>query len=147
MAKTFVHKQFAKTKDYKRTLEQIEKAGQCPFCPENFKYHKKPILKRARGWLATENSWPYKGARVHCLLIVERHCEHFEDLTLQDFKVVGSLVRWLIKKYKISGGGLALRFGNPAFTGASVGHLHFQLIQPARNKRTGRVNTVNFPIG
>lgn len=147
MAKTFVQKQFAKTKDYKKTLARIEKTGHCPFCKENFKYHRRPILKREGGWLATENSWPYKGAKIHCLLIAERHCESFADLSSHDFKAVAALTRWLIKKYKISGGGLVLRFGDPAFTGATVRHLHFQLIQPACSKKTGRVDTVNFPIG
>ena len=34
----------------------------------------------------------------------------------------------------------------PLFTGASVRHLHFQLIQPKR-KKVGGVEVVNFPIG
>lgn len=147
MAASFVYKKFAKSKkDYYAVLEKIERTKLCPFCKENFKYHKRPILKKLGGWLATENSWPYKGAKVHCLLIAERHCEQFEDLTAKDFKTVAALTRWLIKKYNIPGGGLALRFGDPLFTGASVRHLHFQLIQP-KKKGTHSVYTVNFPIG
>lgn len=147
MKKPFVYKKFAKSRDYRRVLEEIETTQRCPFCPENFKYHKKPILKRYHGWLATENSWPYKGAKVHFLVIAARHCERVEELTTRDFSAVASLTRWLVKKYSISGGGLLLRFGDSRFTGASVRHLHFQLVQPSRNKKTGRVATVNFPIG
>lgn len=147
MKKPFVYKKFAKSRDYRRVLEEIETTQRCPFCPENFKYHKKPVLRRYHGWLATENSWPYKGAKKHFLLIAGRHLESFSDLGIKDFEAVMKLTRWLVKEFKLSGGGLALRFGDPRFTGASVRHLHFQLIQPSRNKKTGRVATVIFPIG
>lgn len=147
MSNPFVYKKFAKSRDYCRVLEEIDGTKRCPFCPENFRYHKKPILRRLGGWLVTENSWPYKGARKHFLLIAERHLENFGDLGFKDLEAVMKLTRWLVRKFKLPGGGLALRFGDPFFTGASVRHLHFQLIQPAKNKKTGRVATVNFPIG
>lgn len=147
MTESFVYKSFAKSRAYRRVLEEIEATKRCPFCPQNFHYHKKPVLKRYHAWLATENSWPYKGARKHFLLIAEKHLESFDDLGLKDFEAVMKLTRWLVKKFKLPGGGLALRFGDPRFTGASVRHLHFQLIQPARSKKSGRVATVNFPIG
>ena len=37
--KAGIDKRFAKTKDYKKTLEKIIKTDKCPFCPDNFKYH------------------------------------------------------------------------------------------------------------
>ncbi len=146
MPKRFVQKEFAKSRAYRSVLGAIAKTGRCPFCPENFRYHKKPILRRSGGWLATENSWPYAGTRVHCLLISTRHRERFEDLSLKDFAAIRRLTGWLIRKYGIAGGGLAIRFGDPRFTGATVRHLHVQLIQPARDHR-GKVQTVQFPIG
>lgn len=147
MAKSFVQEKFAKSRDYRRVLSRIERTGRCPFCPENFRYHRKPILKRASGWVATLNSWPYRGTRLHGLLIAETHKERFEELTAKDFAAVSTLVRWFIRRYRIPGGALALRFGDPGYTGSTVRHLHFQLIQPARNRRSGKVATVNFPIG
>ena len=146
MKKQFVQKSFAKSKEYRAVLAEIEKTRRCPFCKENFKYHKRPILKRSGGWIATENSWPYPETRVHCLLISEKHRERFGDLTPNDLKAVMRLTNWLIQRYRISGGGLVLRFGDPRFTGATVRHMHFQLIQPAR-RQNGRVATVHFPIG
>lgn len=145
MTNRFVQKRFAKSRDYRRVLGAIERTSRCPFCPENFRYHRKPVLKRSGGWLATENTWPYVGTRVHCLLISMKHRERFEELSHRDFVAIRHLALWLIRKYRIAGGGLALRFGDPRFTGATVRHLHFQLIQPAR--RGSRVATVNFPIG
>ncbi len=96
--------------------------------------------------MATENSWPYQGTKVHCLLIAESHKEHFAELTKSDFKAVRYLTNWLIKKLRIRGGGLALRFGNPRYTGATVRHLHFQIIQPAETPQ-GNIHVINFPIG
>ena len=57
------------------------------------------------------------------------------------------LANFAIKKYKIKGGALAMRFGDTNYTGASVAHLHFHIISPKINKKTGRAKTVNFPIG
>ena len=93
------------------------------------------------------NSWPYAGARIHGLLIAEAHKERFEELTPKDFSAVSRLTRWFIQHYRIRGGGLLLRFGDPGYTGATVRHLHFQIIEPARAAKGGKVKTVQFPIG
>jgi diadenosine tetraphosphate (Ap4A) HIT family hydrolase len=145
--KAGIVKRFAKTKDYKNTLEKIIKTDKCPFCPENFKYHKKPILKKYNDWLVTENSWPYKDTGYHFIFIPKKHMENFSDLTDKDFQSVKYLVNWVINKYKIKGGGLTLRFGNQDYTGASVSHLHFHLIVPQLKPKTKLAKTVNFPIG
>lgn len=145
--KAGIAKRFAKRKDYLQTLEKIIKTNKCPFCPANFKYHKKPILKKYQGWLATPNSWPYKNTKYHFVLIPEKHKVNFSDLNEKDFKAVQFLVNWLIKKYKIKGGGLTLRFGNQNYTGATVRHLHFQILVPQIKSKSKIAKTVNFPIG
>lgn len=147
MAKKVVNPTFAKTRDYGGVLKTIEQTAKCPFCKENFKYHKKPILKREKGWLVTENSWPYKNSKYHFILIPDKHKENFDKLTISDFKTVSKLVSWLIKKYKIKGGGFLLRFGNSFHTGATVCHMHFHIIVPKLEKGKNRLRTVYFPIG
>ena len=52
-----------------------------------------------------------------------------------------------IKKYKIKGGGLTLRFGEQNYTGATVLHLHFHLIVPKLKPKSKLAKIVNFPIG
>ena len=145
--KRVVNLKFAKSRDYRNVLKIIEKTAKCPFCKENFKYHKKPIEKKEKGWFITKNSWPYKNTEHHFLIISEKHKENFEDLSSVDFKSISRLVNWAIKKYKIKGGGLTLRFGQTAFTGSTVPHLHFHLISPKINKKTQGTKTVYFPIG
>lgn len=141
----FVNSRFAKKGEYKEVISAIIKEGKCPFCPENFKYHKNPILKNTKNWIITKSSWPYKNTREHIILIPKKHKENFKELSINDFKEIISLVNWANKKFKIAGGGLTLRFGNTDYTGSSVAHLHFHLITPKlKNKKS---IPVNFPIG
>jgi len=145
--KTFVNIKNARRGEYKRVIEKIASIGKCPFCKENFKYHKKPVFKRKNGWFLTNNSWPYKNTDCHLIIIGEKHKENFSELTKKDFEAAVYLAKWAIKKYKIKGGGFAMRFGDTNFTGASVAHIHFHIISPKQNKKTKRAKIVKFPIG
>jgi len=144
--KKVVDKRYAKSEEYKNTLEAIENTAKCPFCKDNFKYHKKKILRKEKNWFITESSWPYKNSKFHFLVISEKHKENFKDLKAADLKIVSDLTNWAIKKYKIKGGALSLRFGDTNYTGASVCHLHFHFIVPKLDK-SKKAKTVNFPIG
>ncbi len=147
MVKKMVNPKFAKTREYGRVIRKIEKAAKCPFCKENFKYHKEPILKKKGNWFITKESWPYKNTEYHFLIIPEEHKEKFSDLDYSDFDLVSKLVNWVTKRYKIKGGCLTLRFGDSTYTGATVRHLHFHLIVPKMDKRKKEAKTVYFPIG
>lgn len=145
--KEVVNPDFARTKEYRNVLNIFKKAGDCPFCKEAFKTLKKPVLKKEKGWFVTANSWPYKKSKYHFLIISEKHKENIDDFSISDFKAIFNLINWLIKKYKIKGGALALRFGEPDFNGSTVRHSHFHLISPDINKKTKKAEIVNFPIG
>ena len=147
MKREFVNINNARRGEYKKVIEKIAKTGKCPFCKENFKYHKKPIFKRRGDWFLTKVSWPYKNTRCHLMILGKKHRENFSELKKEDLEAIFYLARFAIKKYKIKGGALAARFGDSNLTGASVSHLHFHLISPEINKKTKRAKTVNFPIG
>lgn len=136
-----VDTRFAKSGEYKAVLSTIEKRGKCPFCPENFKYHKHPVLKRTQGWFISKSSWPYENAKHHFILLKVLHKEYIKELSQSDMKGVLALTQWATKKFDIKGGALAMRFGDTSYTGATVCHLHFHFIVPKKGK------TVNFPIG
>jgi len=143
----FVNTKNARKGQYKKVIKKIASTGKCPFCKEDFKYHEKPVFKQRNGWFLTENSWPYKNSRYHLIIICDKHKENFSELTKKDLESVNFLANFAIKKYKIKGGALAMRFGDTDYTGASVAHLHFHIISPKINKKTGRARTVHFPIG
>ena|ERR1035437_10642452 len=144
--KKFVNKRYAKGKEYKKIISSIEQVGKCPFCPDNFRYHKKPILKREKKWLITKNSWPYKNTKYHFVIIGKKHTVNFNELSKNDFNSVKILVNWALKKFNIKGGALSIRFGDTDHTGATVSHLHFHLISPKLD-RAKKARTVYFPIG
>ncbi len=143
--KTLVDPKFARGKMYKKVIHEIAAEKVCPFCPETFKWHTKPILKHKDDWFITENFNPYKDTQFHFLIISKKHNENFSDLSFVDWESVSLLCNWAVKKYKIKGGGLTMRFGETLYTGATIKHIHFHLISP-KNVR-GKVKPVYFPIG
>ena len=136
-----VDPKYAKSGEYRKVIETIKKQGKCPFCPDNFKYHKHPILKRHGRWFLTKISWPYKNNKFHFIIIGDKHRENISELTAIDMKNILFLVKWAVAEFKIKGGAMAMRFGETSYTGATVCHLHAHLIVPLKGK------TVNFPIG
>lgn len=143
--KKVVDPRYAKGARYGGIIREIQGEGVCPFCPKTFKWHTKPILKRHGGWLITENFNPYKNARHHLLIIKTAHKEKFEELTPRDWRSLTRLAAWAIKKFHIKGGAFMLRFGDTAFTGATVCHIHAHLIVP--EVKNGKAKPVFFPIG
>jgi ATP adenylyltransferase len=145
--KKVVNKRFAKGKgEYEKVIDSIDSENKCPFCPDNFKYHKKEILKKIGTWFITENSWPYKNSEYHFLIINTNHKESFDELTKKDWESVRLITNWVVKEYKIKGGALALRFGDTDYTGATVCHIHAHIICPKINKNK-ETKTVYFPVG
>lgn len=149
MADKQVDKHYARTADYRKDLEEIEAAGVCPFCPENFNWHPNPVLETHGDWLITEIREKYPNAERHFLLICKRHLTHVVEMLQQDWHDIDALLLFATAKYGLAskGGAITMRFGDTRYTGATVQHLHMHLIVPELNSRTGRAKTVKFPIG
>lgn len=114
---------------YAEVINQINENKVCPFCPEHLAtYHKNPILKENTHWLATNNMYPYEGAAHHLLLIHKQHIEDFAEISVEAWKELNEIIAWAIKEKAIQGGSLLMRFGNTACTGASVSHLHANIV-------------------
>jgi len=114
-----------------KTMRTIRQKGHCPFCPENLAtYHKEPITYEGDYWLVTDNQWPYSGKNVHKLIISKKHAEDIKDLEPGAGEELLEIVKRIEEETGITGGGIGFRFGNPLLSGASVKHLHFQIISP-----------------
>jgi ATP adenylyltransferase len=143
--KKVVDERYARERDdYLQALREIQARGDCPFCEDDLGgWHKKPILHKIGSWLITEASWPYENAKHHFMIVVTRdHMTTFAEMNLNDWESVSDLVEWATREYNIKGGALTARFGDTAFTGATVCHLHFHLIVPDIEQ-----GHVVFPIG
>ncbi len=132
--------------NYKRVLEKILADGHCPFCAENLpKVHPDPILWVTDHWIVTTNAWPYKGTRLHFLLIAASHVERIEDLSPEarlDF--FGAYDR-LAREYNFTGASILWRSGGTEQTGASVKHLHAQIV--VGHPRTSGAETITGLLG
>lgn len=146
--KKFINQTYVRTGSQAEIYEQIEKEGLCPFCLENFeRYQVGPIIKDNANWTLVKSKWPYENSKVHLLLILKTHIEDIQKLDSDTWGDLLDLVKWAIGKYKIPGGALAIRFGDSNLTGATVHHLHAQLIEPTRKEGKENAETVTFPIG
>ncbi len=62
------------------------------------------------------------------MLIAREHIESAEVLPSEAWEALGSAYRRLVSDYQLEGATLLLRTGMTEYTGASVAHLHAQLI-------------------
>ncbi|MFW5887748.1 MAG: HIT domain-containing protein [Bacteriovoracia bacterium] len=120
----------ARKEDQIAIMRQIIEDGVCPFCRENLeKYHTKPILFETRHWVVTENAWPYELTKKHFLLISQRHLTHSGQINEDEWSDISKIFKILEEKYGLDSGTMLLRFGDMNKTGATVKHVHIQLIQ------------------
>jgi diadenosine tetraphosphate (Ap4A) HIT family hydrolase len=120
----------SRKKEQIEVMKKIISDGVCPFCEENIeKYHTKPILFKTDRWIVTENAWPYDGAKKHWLLIYKFHIEHTKEIDGMGWKDIGEILKRLEKEEDLDYGTFLMRFGDTAKTGATVLHVHLQLIQ------------------
>ena len=111
-------------------MDEIERAGICPFCPEYLnEYHKEEILRKGAHWLITRNQWPYENTSLHLLAIATYHAETIADLKKGSFDELQDHMAWAEKEFDVTEGVIALRFG--ASSSATVHHLHAHLIVPS----------------
>lgn len=135
MART-VNLSHARTAFQREVMKKIVRDKVCPFCMKHFlKYHTKPIIKEGEYWVLTENFEPYKGTKHHLLAVSKKHVERFEKLSPAAQAELFSLFGDEVRKRKIPGGAIFMRFGNTDYTGGTVEHLHAQLITGGKRGR------------
>ncbi len=125
----FVNLTNARPGVYEKVIKDIQESAICPFCPEHINnIHKNPIEEK-KFWLVTDNMYPYKPTRKHLLLIHKKHIEHVGELTKEAWDELFDIIKTETKKLGMEGGTFMMRFGNTKYTGASVSHLHCNLLQ------------------
>lgn len=114
---------------YTSIIDDIKEQGVCPFCPDHLhEFHKKPILEETEHWVATENMYPYEGAREHLLVIHKNHIETLGEMSVNAWQELQMVITGITRAREIDGATMVFRFGDTRFTGASVSHLHAQLV-------------------
>ena len=129
--KTYVNIGNARLPEQLEAMKRIEDRKQCPFCPENlFKEHSQPILWEGNYWLLTKNQWPYSQAHLHLLAIYKEHAEKLSDISPDAGKELFEMLNWIEKTFDVVSGGVAFRFGDIRFNGATVSHIHVHILEP-----------------
>lgn len=118
-------------KSYKDTLQKIHDGGYCPFCEEHFlKNHPDPILFKTDYWTVTTNAWPYDYTKNHFLLVYRpEHVVNSLDIKPEAYGELVSILKILTEKYSLGQCTLLMRSGDMSKTGASVKHIHAQIIE------------------
>src|SRR3989344_3245317 len=133
----FINVSTIRRDDQRAVMEEIKRQGHCPFCRENLdKYHKRPIIKKGKFWILTENQWPYEKTKHQLLAIYKTHIEHIKELDPRAGKELIEMFTDEAGKRDMEGGGIAMRFGSSKHGnfGSSVLHLHAHLIEPDLEK-------------
>lgn len=114
---------------YNSIINDIATKGVCPFCPEHLaQYHHNPILEETDNWLLTDNMHPYENASQQLLVIHRNHIETLDEVTSSAWSELQLIISLAGKIRDIKGGTLLMRYGDTTYTGASVVHIHAQIV-------------------
>ncbi len=146
MTKSYVYLPNARFPDQRAQMEKIEEEGVCPFCAENLaRFHDVETLKTGKYWLVTYNQYPRENTKLHLLIIYIPHAENLSQIDPEAGPELIEFLAWIEKEFNIEGGAFFLRFGDPAYSSASVIHLHIQFVVPDRTKPN--FEPVRFKVG
>lgn len=149
-AARYVNLANARYADQRAFMEEINRAGVCPFCPEHrTQFPLEPAVREGRYWVLVPNRWPYKSTRLHLLAVLQRHAITLRDLAPKEWAELLTLLQWVEEAYvpSVVSGAIGIRFGDPNQNGASVEHLHAHLIIADPDVTRPGYERVRFPMG
>lgn len=123
----------ARKKEQIETMKKIIADGGCPFChdfidKEKPAYHSNPILLETDYWVVTRNAWPYEHTREHLIFVIKRHILLPEEMKSDEILDLWNIIEKIKKELKITHSTFLMRSDSTGMTGATVQHLHVQLV-------------------
>lgn len=119
----------------------MEAAGKDPLALENIDHDAQKILFHTKHWHVSENRYPREGSEISFLVVAMNPVYEIDDISPEMWLDLQQVWQKLVREYRIDGGGICMRFGNPAKSGASLTRLHVHIIMPKDNEK------VRFPVG
>lgn len=126
----------ARKEEQVAVMKKIIADGVCPFChdfidKEKPAYHSNPILVENDSWIVTRNAWPYEHTKEHLILVVKRHILTPEEMTSEEVLDLWDAIKKTKQELGITHSTLLMRSDSTGMTGATVQHLHAQLVVSA----------------
>jgi dihydrofolate reductase/diadenosine tetraphosphate (Ap4A) HIT family hydrolase len=106
-------------------MRRLEAEGRCLFCPGQ---EALAVVHKTPQWTIVPNRFPYRGTRLHLLLIPDEHVTDMADLSPAAQADFWTALSWVRDQYSLTFYGLAVRNGDPAFTGGTIRHLHVHVV-------------------
>lgn len=107
-----------------------------PFDPKYIKeYIGGNIILDSDHWYAFQNDHPYPETQYQFVIPTKKFFTTFSEVPGNVSLDLDHICQKLAEKYNINGGARFQRFGDPLISGASVIHLHAQLIVPKPGKK------------
>lgn len=122
-----------RTEDQLKQMEDIAQRDICFMCPEHideFYTQKGGLIAEGKYSYLVKNGYPYENTLHHLLIIPKAHITTLAEVS-NDFWVEAlDFYKKQVKDLGVKGAALAMRFGEPSLTGATVHHLHMHLVVP-----------------
>jgi ATP adenylyltransferase len=106
-------------------MRRLEAEGRCLFCPGQ---EALAVVHRTPQWTIVPNRFPYRGTKLHLLLIPDEHVTDMADLSAAARADFWTALAWVREQYSLTYYGIAIRNGDPRFTGGTIRHLHVHLV-------------------
>lgn len=133
-----VNMRHVRTEAQRELYEKVQGNDVCPFCEDFCRgktptFHPNPIIRDLTYWALTKCFPEIKGTKEHFLVVsklLDEEGRHplFPVLPKEAWAELGELLAWTVGEYKLPGGAFFFRFGDTDYTGASVSHLHGQIV-------------------
>ena len=123
----------ARKEEQIKVMKKIIVDGVCPFCHDFVDkikpaYHSNPVLVENDFWVASRNAWPYENTKEHLILVIKRHILTPEEMKEEEILGLWDVVAKVKQKLGIKHSTFLMRSDSTGKTGATVQHLHAQLI-------------------
>lgn len=131
-----VYLEHARRPDQREDMEDIAERDICFMCPAHiaeFYEQRDGLIDEGEHLYLVYNGYPYENTEYHLMAIPKEHLTTLTELR-EEFLVeaLGFFQRWE-QEYEVTGGAIAMRFGDPAETGATAHHAHIHFIVPSKN--------------
>lgn len=123
----------ARKEEQIKVMKQIIADGVCPFCHDFVdkiepSYHPNPVLIENDSWIVTRNAWPYEKTKEHLIFVIKRHIMTPEEMAEKETLDLWDLIKKVKQELAITHSTLLMRSDSTGKTGATVQHLHAQLV-------------------